>query len=468
MEEKLKKVLYQINSKIDNFIKELQEKKEILKSTIKSYFSEMNIYGNIDNSNLTPENEIKQKQKYKLFDFITNIENILIEDYKNDFIMSIKQIQELFELIEDNELLYYNKIENCFKNKINDYPLLRMDQKKIITNFGARVTSLYSIQEKGDIYLKLYVGLSNGKINIYDLNNGNILLEIPDVIKNNEILDICSLENGVIACTSGFLKIAIIKIKEHIFINEGITSIKCSYELIQIFEPSKKIWRYTENRIIHIKIDKKNINLDDYKNEYIIQSGWDNLNVYIKKNNGRFYFYKIIQTKSRTLSLFNIESSQLFLANDYFHNSLFVFSSSTLELVTIIKNKGGNNISPFGKLNDNVLAFIGFKKICLYNINNFELIKEIEFKPKFMGINIILAEKNSLMISFLDKDEKEYKIEEYKYLPIEKELKKIKEMNLDRFGSKFFNQCNFYFSNNKKGKRYLIVLSGDDKIALIK
>ena len=466
MEEKLNKILCQINSKIDNFIKELQEKKDILKRTIKSYFSEMNLYGNIDNYNLTPENIIKQKQKYKLFDLITNIENILIEDYKNDFIKTIKQIQELFELIENNEILFYNKIENSLKQNINDISLLRMDQKKNITIFGARVTSICTIKENEDIYLKLYVGFSNGKINIYDLNTGNILLETPDIIKNNEILDICSLENGIIACTSGYLKIAIIKIKENILFNEGITSIKCSYELIQIIEPNKKIGRYTENKIIHINLDK-NRNLGDYKNEYIIQSGWD-LNVYIKKRNGRFYFYKIIQTKSRTLSLFNIESSQLFLANDYFHNLLFVFSSNTLELVTIIKNKGGNNLCPFGKLNDNILVFIGFNNVCFYNIKNFKAIKEIEFVPKYMGINIIYSENYSLNISFLDKNEKEYKIEEYKYFPKEKKLKKIKEFNIDKFGSKFNNQCKFYISNNKKGKKYLIILYGDDNIILFK
>ena len=208
--------------------------------------------------------------------------------------------------------------------------------------------------------------------------------------------------------------------------------------------------------------------MGDYKNEYIIQSGWGNLNVYIKKNNGRFYFYKIIQTKSRTESLFNLEPSQLFIANDYFHNFLFVFSSNTLELVTIIKNKGRNSLYPFGKLNDNLLAFIGINEMYFYNIKNLEVIKEIEFKHINIKVNIISTEKYSLMISFFDIKENEYKIEEYKYLPKEKELKKIKEFNLDNLWSKFNNQCKFYFSNNKRGKRYLIALYGDDKIALFK
>ena len=343
MEEKFQKILCQIDSKIERFIKELQEKKEIIKNTIKSLISEMNIYGNIDNSNLTPDNINKQKQKYQFFNLITNLENLLIEDYKNDLIMNIKQIQELFELIEDNELLFIHKKENSLKSNFN-FSLLRLDQKKVITNFGVRVNSIFSLKEKGDIYLKLFVGLSNGNINIYNLNNGNILLNIPDVIKNNEILEIISVGNGVIACASGYLKIALLKIKEEILFNEGITSIKCSYELIQIIEPNKKIGRFTENRIIHVKLDKNYINLGDYKNEYIIQSGWDNLNVYIKKNNGRYYFYKIIKTKSRTLTLFKINSSQFFLSSDYFHNLLFIFSSNTFELVSIIENKERNNI----------------------------------------------------------------------------------------------------------------------------
>ena len=139
-----------------------------------------------------------------------------------------------------------------------------------------------------------------------------------------------------------------------------------------------------------------------------------------------------------------------------------------MELVTIIKNKGGNNLCPFGKLNGNILVFIGFNKMCFYNVKNLEVIKEIEFTPVYMGINIILAEEYSFIISFFDKNEKEYKIEEYKYLPKERDLKKIKESYLDKFGSKLNNQCKFYFSSNRKGKKYLIVLYGDNKIGLFK
>ena len=249
--------------------------------------------------------------------------------------------------------------------------------------------------------------------------------------------------------------------------------IYCSFELIQRIEPHKISKRYTENQIINIKPDKYLTNnakqLGDYKNDYIVQSGWEYLNIYIKKDNDRYYFYKNIKISSRIYTLFNFESFNLFIGYDYFSNFIYIYSSITLELITIIKDiKGkGTNLNPFGKINNNILIFLGLHKIYLYNIKKLKLIQEIKFNEKILGKNVILSEKNTLLISLFDINNQEYKIKEYQYYPEEKKLKEKNEINSINSYSNFIKDKNFFLSKNK-GKRYLIILNGDNIITLLK
>ena len=162
-------------------------------------------------------------------------------------------------------------------------------------------------------------------------------------------------------------------IKEDILFNEKNNPIKLSSEIIQKIELKNINERFTKNRIINIKLNNISFKkkFDDYENDYIVQSVWNILNVYIKKNNNRYYFYKEIKTLSRIYSLFSFESKNLFFAQDFFSNTIYIFSSETLELITIIKGIEGNriNINTFGKLNKKIVVFLGLNSIYLYNIN---------------------------------------------------------------------------------------------------
>ena len=160
-------------------------------------------------NNFNSKNEQEKKYFLKKIQIFNQFENILIKDSKDDFIMKIKQIRDIYELIEDNEAFMYNK-NKTINNNINKFSYIRMEPKYILTDFGGRVSSICSIKEKNNIYNKLLVGFNNGKILIYNLNNGKILLEISEVIKNEEIFDICDLKKGIIACSSGLSKISII------------------------------------------------------------------------------------------------------------------------------------------------------------------------------------------------------------------------------------------------------------------
>ena len=477
MEESLKNILFLINTKIDNFIKELKEKMNILKDIINTKIN------NIKNNKKSDNNhDIKQKKElFNISELEKRIKKILINDYKNDFILYAKKMIEVFEIIENNEPLNNNENPRyIFKNNNEDFPVLRMEQKYFINNFWARVNCLCSIKEKNNIYNKLCVGLNNGKINIYNLEKGNKLLEIKQAIKgNNEIIDICDLKGGLIGCTSRDYDIALYQLKEDILLNENnIFEIKCSFELIQKIQPNTQNQISSFNQIIKINPNNNNLFIkSDYISEYIVQSGWSKINIYIKKNNNRYYYYKEIKTPSRTNELIAFDKYNYFFALDYFSTTIYIFSSKTMELVTIIKDieSINSNLKHFGKLNDNILVFIDLFKIYLYNIIEFELIQEIELKQYYLGNNVIFSENNTILVSLIKKEDKEQIIMEYEFFDKEKKLMQKTEYNSEIINLNKNKLKNFFFSNNEKGKRYLIILykrliilHGDDTISILK
>ena len=119
MEKKIKKILL-LDIKFDNIIKELQEKKSLLKLLLNSNCSYIKQF---DSNNLNFEKWAKneQKQLLKIDKFVNKIHNILIKDYKDDFIMNIKQIMDFFEILEDNEPISFNKNNNSILNKKNNF-----------------------------------------------------------------------------------------------------------------------------------------------------------------------------------------------------------------------------------------------------------------------------------------------------------------------------------------------------------
>ena len=98
MEESLKNILFLINTKIDNFIKELKEKMNILKDIINTKIN------NIKNNKKSDNNhDINQKKElFNISELEKRIKKILINDYKNDFILYAKKMIEVFEIIENN------------------------------------------------------------------------------------------------------------------------------------------------------------------------------------------------------------------------------------------------------------------------------------------------------------------------------------------------------------------------------
>ena len=472
MEKKIKKILLLIDTKFDNIIKELQEKKSLLKLLLNSNSSYIKQF---DSNNLNFEKWAKneQKQLLKIDKFVNKIHNILIKDYKDDFIMNIKQIMDFFEILEDNEPISFGENNNSILNKKNNFEELRMTQKNIINDFNcSKPICLCSLNENNNIYNKLCVGLINGNIIVYDINSGNKLVGISvEMLYNEPIIDICDLKNGIIACTIGYYNISIIKIKEEILTDKDNISIKCSYEIIQkIISQNKE--RYAQNRIINIKLNNRisQNKLGDYLNDYLIQSGWTYLKVYIKKNNGRYYFYKDIIIPSRIYSLFNYDKYNLFFGLEYFSSSIFVFSSKTMELISVIKGLKGNgrNLNPFTELNNKLFVFLGLHSIYLYNIN-MKLIQELKFDNNFLGQNIIYSKNNSLLISLFNMINNKYEIVEYIYIQKEKKLEKKRKLNYEESILDFFeNEVNLFLSNNKYGKKYLIILQGNNKIFLLK
>ena len=473
MEEKIKKIIILIDTKIENFIKELQEKKKILKNVLNLILLDIDKF----NINMNYKNRIEneKKQIFKISNLINQIHNILITEYKNDFMMNAKQIINLFDYIEDNEPIYINKHYNyILTTNENNHLNLRMIQKNLISNFGSRVTSVCSLYEKNSIYNKLYIGLAIGNIMVYDVNSGNKLLKIPEALRRNEaIIDICSLSNGIIACSDGYYNISVIRIIEEDFIDEDNISYKCSFEIIQKIL-SKEKERYAANKIINIKLTKLFFqnNLGNYINDYIVQSGWSHLKIYIKKNNDRYYFYKNILIPSRIISLFNYEKHNIFFGNDYFSGSIYLFSSITMELKTIIKGINENGINwnnPFNYLNKKIFVFLGLHSLYLYNINNMKLIQEIKFEKKTIAKNIILSKNNSLLISVFNLKNNNHKIMEFEYIQEEKKLRKKSIINCEE---SLINKCEkediFFLSNNKYGKKYLIILNHEEKIIILK
>ena len=115
MEESLKNILFLINTKIDNFIKELKEKMNILKDIINTKIN------NIKNNKKSDNNhDINQKKElFNISELEKRIKKILINDYKNDFILYAKKMIEVFEIIENNEPLNNNENPRyIFKNNI--------------------------------------------------------------------------------------------------------------------------------------------------------------------------------------------------------------------------------------------------------------------------------------------------------------------------------------------------------------
>ena len=468
MEESLKNILFLISSKIDHFIEELKEKKNILTDIINTKiidFQNKKEIKNIDDMN-------QRKEIFKIYEIEKKVKNILIKEYKNDFIMYSKQMIELFEIIENNEPLNNKEKPSYIVKNNNNFPGLRLDQKYTINNLRAIILCLCSIKEKNNIYNKLCVGLNNGNIYIYNLENGDKLLKIKSFKNNNNITDIIDLKEGIIACTNKNCDIIIYKIKEDILLNKNnIFKVKCSYELIQILEYTKKIEMLRDIQIINLKPKNKYLFIEsNYLNDYIIQTGQDKVNIYVKNNNNKYCFYKEIEAPSKTCGLIGFDEYNYFFAYDYYNTAIYIFSSLTMELVTIINEiEGtGNRRHPFGKLNNNIFVVVGTFKIFFYNIIGLELIQEIELED-YYGNYIILSEKNNLLVSLESIDHKENIIMEYEFFPIEKKIKQKNKysseiLNMDTIYSK--NE--FFYSNNDNGKRNLIILRGSNEISILK
>ena len=467
MEKALRNILSLINIKIQNFIKELNAKMSLLQNIINSKIKEIESmkYNN---------NNIDSKEFYKIKEIEKNIQLILSKEDKNDIIMNANQIIQIFEIIENNEP--FNNQENytyIINTKENDL-LLRMDQKNIISKIYARILCLCSMEEKDNIYNKLCLGLNNGKIYIFELETATKLLEIPPSSNYHEIIDIYDFKEGIIGVADGYSNILIYRIKEEIIFKNGdnkeISDIKVSFELIQKILPRNKNNRYTRHHIISLKPKKNKYISGDYINEFIVQSGWDNINVYIKKNNNLYYFYKEINISSRINSLLEFDESNYFFAHDYFSECMYIVSSITMEIVTIIKEKVNIReicLRPFGKLNSNIFIFLGSERIYIYSIKELQLIQEIILDDKYKTKDIILSKNNTLLISFI-KNNKEYDIIEYEFIPDKKKLKEKNKYNFKNFELNKFKENYFIFSNNRRGKGHLIILEGDDKIYLFK
>ena len=62
-----------------------------------------------------------------------------------------------------------------------------------------------------------------------------------------------------------------------------------------------------------------------------------------------------------------------------------------------------------------------------------------------------------------------YEIVEYIYIQKEKKLEKKRKLNCEESILDFFeNEVNLFLSNNKYGKKYLIIVQGNNKIFLLK
>ena len=141
-----------------------------------------------------------------------------------------------------------------------------------------------------------------------------------------------------------------------------------------------------------------------------------------------------------------------------------------MELISVIKGLKGNgrNLNPFSELNNKLFVFLGLHSIYLYNIN-MKLIQELKFDNNFLGQNIIYSKNNSLLISLFNMINNKYEIVEYIYIEKEKRLEKKRKLNCEESILDFFeNEVNLFLSNNEYGKKYLIILQGNNKIFLLK
>ena len=135
-----------------------------------------------------------------------------------------------------------------------------------------------------------------------------------------------------------------------------------------------------------------------------------------------------------------------------------------MELIYIIKGIEGNEnvINPFGKVNKRLFVYLGLENFYLYNADNMKLIQEIKFEEPSLYKNVIFGKDNSLFISLYNRDNGETKILEYKYFPKEKKLKRKGERILS------LGKCNCLFSNNEKGKKYLIAFNHEGQLCFLK
>ena len=141
-----------------------------------------------------------------------------------------------------------------------------------------------------------------------------------------------------------------------------------------------------------------------------------------------------------------------------------------MELISVIKGLKGNgrNLNPFSEINNKLFVFLGLHSIYLYNIN-MKLIQELKFDNNFLGQNIIYSQNNSLLISLFNMINNKYEIVEYIYIEKEKRLEKKRKLNCEESILDFFeNEVNLFLSNNEYGKKYLIILQGNNKIFLLK
>ena len=478
MENELKSLIIKFNNFIDNWTLLLQEKKEKINQMLNNLTEESQKINEIINENVNKEGiniNNERKKLFKIFEFSKIFNKILSQESNNDFILEGKQVLKIFDIIEEYENIFISDNKSIFLlNETKTNSEIKLEQKHTFNFTDSRVSSICYLKDDILLYNFFIVGFSNNKLNLYECESGNILLEISDSIQRNGAncaISICELGDGEIACSGGYGDITILQIKFNYYeINEKIER-KLSYNVIQRIPSRKAYPRYSENQIINVVpsffIEKSN----NYINNFIIQSGWDFLTVYIKKkNNNKYYFYKEIKASQRTYPLFNCEKFNYFLSEEYFSNDILIFSSVTMELITRISGLCGNGINykPFDILNEDILVFVGTNYLYLYNLKYLNEINKIKIDDNFSGLNVIFSIDNNILISVKSKKGNNYKLIKYRYLTETKELERVKEMSDLNFKSNTdSNPKKVIITKNIKGKKYLILFD-DSNITIFK